>query len=82
MVHLCHYVMVHTATSVALNHTSLPTKKQYGLKASLKKFTHRGDAAVMKELTQLHMMDCYSPRDTRTLTCDKCRNALASFWQS
>ena len=71
--------MVHTATSLALNHTGLPTKKQYGLKAGLKKFTHHGDAAIMKELTQLHMMDFFSPRDALTLTPDKHWNELASF---
>ena len=50
---------------------------QYGLRAGLKKFTHRSNAAVLKELTQLHMMDCFSPCDAHTLTCDKCQNVPA-----
>jgi hypothetical protein len=71
--------MVHTATSLALNHTGLPTKKQYGLKAGLKIFAHHVNTAVMKELMQLHMMDCFSPCDACTLSHDKHRDALASL---
>ncbi len=37
------------------------------------------DAAIMKELSQLHIMDCFPPCNTRTLSCDECRNALASL---
>jgi hypothetical protein len=51
--------MVHTATSLALNQTGLLTTKQYGLNAGLKQFTHCSNVAAMKELTQLHMMDCF-----------------------
>ncbi len=36
MANMCHYVMVHTATSIKLAHQGQPTKKQYGLKAGLK----------------------------------------------
>ena len=36
MAHLCHYVMVHTATSLALSRQGQPTKKQCGLKAGFK----------------------------------------------
>ena len=46
MAHLCHYVMVHTATSLALAQQGLPTKKQYGLKAGLKQFGSRGENAI------------------------------------
>ena len=36
MAHLCHFVMVHTATSLELACQGHPTKKQYSLKAGLK----------------------------------------------
>jgi len=55
------------------------TKKQYGLKAGLKRFGSRGDTAVTKELSQLHTMNCFRPYDPGSLTCDDCRNALSSF---
>jgi hypothetical protein len=42
--------MVHTATSLALAAQGQPTKKQHSLKAGLRKFADRGDAAVKKEL--------------------------------
>ena len=32
-----------------------------------------------EKLMQLHMMDCFSPRDACTLIRDECRNALASL---
>ncbi len=36
MAHLCHFVMVHTATSLELARQGNPTKKQYSLKTGLK----------------------------------------------
>ena len=79
MAHICHYVMVHTATSIELAKQGLPPKKQYGLKAGLRLFGSRGDAAVTKELYQLHTMNCFRPRDPHSLTRDDCRKALSSL---
>jgi len=79
MANLCHYVMVHTATSIALANQGQPTKKQYGLKAGLKRFGSRGDAAVSKELSQFHTLQCFFPRDARTLSREERRNALSSL---
>jgi hypothetical protein len=55
MAHLSHYVMVHTATSLAFSRQGLPTKKQYGLKAGFKKFGSRADAVWYVDAShQLH----------------------------
>ena len=79
MAHLCQYVMVHTATSLALAQDGHPTKKQYGLKAGIKQFGPRADTAVTKELTQMHTMNCFRPRDPHQLTRQERRNALSSL---
>ena len=79
MAHICHFAMVHTATSINLAQLGQPTKKQYGLKAGLRHFGSRGDTAVTKELSQLHTMNCFRPRDPTTLTRDDRRNALTSL---
>ena len=79
MAHLCHFVMVHTATSLHLAQIGQPTKKQYSLKAGLKRFGSRGDSAVTKELSQLHTLNCFRPRDPQTLTRNDRRNALTSL---
>ena len=71
--------MVHTATSVELAKQDLPSKKQYGLKAGPRLFGSRGDAAVTKELSQLHTMNCFCPCDPHSLTRDDRRNALSSL---
>ncbi len=68
MAHLCHFVMVHTATSPELARQGHPTKKQYSLKAGLKRFGSRGDKAVTKELSQLHTLNCFCPCDPTSLT--------------
>jgi hypothetical protein len=34
-------------------------QKQYGLKAGLRMFSDRGNAAVVKELTQFHTLKCF-----------------------
>ena len=67
---LCHFVMVHTATSLALAQHGQPMKKQYGLKTGLKWFGSRGDTAVTKELSQLNTMNCFCPCDPSSLTRD------------
>jgi hypothetical protein len=79
MATLCHYVMVHTATSLQLAAQGQPTKKQYSLKAGLRRFAERGDAAVKKELVQFHTMSCCSPRNANTLSREERRNALTSL---
>jgi len=79
MAHLCHFVMVHTATSLHLAQIGQPTKKQYSLKAGLKRFGSCGDSAVTKELSQLHTLNCFRPCGPHTLTHDDRRNALTSF---
>ncbi len=67
------------------SHISLPCptrathKNQYGLKAGLQRFESRGNDAIMKELSQLHTMDCFRPRDAHTLSCEDRRNALTSL---
>jgi len=77
MAYLCHFVMVHTATSLALAQQGQPTKKQYGLKTGLKWFGSRSDTAVTKELSQLHTLNCFYPCDPSSLTRDDRRNALS-----
>jgi hypothetical protein len=79
MAYLCQFVMVHTATSLALAQHGQPMKKQYGLKTGLKRFGSRGDTAVTKELSQLHTMNCFRPCDASSLTRDDRRNALSSL---
>ena len=79
MAHLCHFVMVHTATSLTLAQQGHPTKKQYGLKAGLKRFGSCGDTAVTKELSQLHTLNCFCPCDPCSLTRKDRRNALSSL---
>ncbi len=76
--HLCHYVMVHTATSIALARQGHPTKKHYSLRAGLKQFGPRANTAVTKELSQLHTMQCFRPCDPHKLTRTERRQALSS----
>jgi hypothetical protein len=71
--------MTHTANSTYSNAT-VPTKqKQYSLKAVLKQFGERGHNAVSKELTQLHTLKCFQPKDPTTLTRNERRKALTSL---
>jgi len=51
-----------------LLHKATQQKKQYSLKAGLRKFVERGDAAVKKELAQFHTLSCFSPRNAKTLS--------------
>jgi len=71
--------MVRTASSLHLAQHGQPTKKQYGMKAGLKRFGSQGDTAVTNELSQLHTMNCFRPCDPRSLTRDDRRNALSSL---
>jgi hypothetical protein len=52
--HVCHYVMVHCAEYTFIANPN--NKKQYGLKAGLRKFTDRENAAALKEMKQFHTM--------------------------
>ena len=67
-----------SATQIELACQGHP-KKQYGLKASFRKFGSCADAAVTKELSQLHTMNCFCPRDPHSLTHEDHRNALLSL---
>lgn len=79
---VCHHVMVHYAEKIM---TSSPidvnpkNKKQYGLTAGLKRFGKRGEEALMKELRQFHVLQCFTPVDPATLTKTQRTNALASL---
>jgi hypothetical protein len=75
--HVCHYVMLHCAESTFVGNPN--NKKQYGLKAGLKKFAEHGNDALMKELRQFHVLRCFSPKDPKTLSRDDRRKALASL---
>ncbi len=79
MAQICHYVMVHTATSLHLAAQGHPPKKQYSLKAGLCQFSERGDAAVMKELSQLHVLECFRLMNVHTLTREDHCNAPTSL---
>ena len=79
MAHVCHYVMMHTADKLYTAPSPPPSKKQYGLKAGLKRFEERGSQAIMKELTQFHTLECFKPKDPTTLSRDDRRNALTSL---
>lgn len=52
---------------------------QYSLKAELKKFGEKSEAAVSKELGQLHDMSVFTPVDAKKLTRDQKAAALASL---
>jgi hypothetical protein len=79
--HVCHYVMLHTTDKLYTQQTQTKpaTKKQYGLKAGLKLFEERGSKAIMKELTQFHTLECFKPKDPKTLSHRDCCKALTSF---
>ncbi len=78
MAHVCHYIMLLTVNKLYIDPPSSP-KKQYGLKASLKHFEERGSQAIMKELTQFHTLECFTPKDPKTLFRDDRRKALTSL---
>ena len=53
--------MTHIADSLYYAEAIKPKQKQkqYGLKAGLCMFSDRGNAAVVKELTQFHTLKCF-----------------------
>ena len=60
MAHVCHYVMTHVADSLYYADAIKPKqKKQYSLKAGLRMFSDRGNAAVIKELMQFYTLKCF-----------------------
>jgi hypothetical protein len=77
MAQVCHYVMLHAADSQFVGNPE--HKKQYGLKAGLRRFADRGNTAVMKELTQFHTMNVFRPMNPTKLTREDRRNALLSL---
>ena len=52
---------------------------QYSLKLGLKKFGKRAEDSTLKEMTQLHDMDTFFPRDAKTLTREQRVKALSSL---
>jgi hypothetical protein len=52
---------------------------QYSLKKGLREFQKVGEAAVSKELEQLHMRDTFAPQDSKNLTTKQKREALESM---
>ena len=74
---VCHYAMLHCAESTFVGNPN--NKKQYGLKAGLRKFAERGNDALMKELRQFHVLCCFPPKDPTTLSQDDHRKVLASL---
>jgi hypothetical protein len=52
---------------------------QYSINAGLKKFGAQGEAAVTKELKQLHDMITFFPMDPNELTAEQKRKAIASL---
>jgi hypothetical protein len=74
---VCHYVLLHCAESTLIGNPN--KKKQYGLKAGLKKIAEQGSEALMKELRQFHVLCCFTPKDPKTLSRDDRCKALASL---
>jgi hypothetical protein len=58
--------MTHTADKLFLK--VQPIKKQFGLQMGLRRFGHKGEAAIRKELTQFHTLKYFAPKDPSTLT--------------
>ena len=52
---------------------------QYNLKPGLWKFGARGATAVVKELTQLHIMDTWTPLEVSKLSREQRMRALSSL---
>ncbi len=74
---VCHYVMLNCAESTFVGNPN--NKKQYGLKAGLKKIAECGNDALMKELHQFLILYCFSPKDPKTLSQQDPQNALTSL---
>jgi hypothetical protein len=52
---------------------------QYSLKKGIKKFKKVGEAAVSKELMQLHMRETFTPQNVKELSSEQKRGALDSL---
>ena len=52
---------------------------QYNLKLGLRKFGQRGQTAAVKELTQLHIMDTWTPLQAEKLSQEQRMRALLSL---
>ena len=52
---------------------------QYALKTGLSKFKEQGEAAVTKELTQLHILETFTPVDAIKLTKKQISEDVASL---
>jgi hypothetical protein len=52
---------------------------QLSLKAGLKKWGKKGEESAMKEMTQLHDMQAFFPRDPNTMTQEQRKKALSSL---
>ena len=52
---------------------------QYNLKPGLRKFGTHGEKAVLKETTQLHIMDVWTPMDASKLSREQRMGALSSL---
>jgi hypothetical protein len=50
---------------------------QYNLKPELRKFGTQGEKAALKEMTQLHIMDMWTPMDARKLSREQRMRALS-----
>jgi hypothetical protein len=68
---VAHYLMVHYATA--------PAPKQYSLKKGLKIFGEKGEDAVTREFTQMHMLNVYSPLSASSLSSEDKKKALSSL---
>ncbi len=54
-------------------------KTQYEHKAGLNKFAECGDAVLMKELHQFHVLCCFIPKDPKTFYSQDHCNVFASL---
>ncbi len=52
---------------------------QYNLKPEIRKFGTKGQTAAVKELTQLHVMDTWTPMYTNRLSREQKMRALSSL---
>ena len=69
--------MLHCVELVSIGNPN--NKKQDDLKAGLWKFAEQGNVALMKELSQYHLLKFFKPTDPCSLSCEDRCNALASF---
>lgn len=70
-------MFVHAAEQRA---TTSPTQgKQFGLKKGHKTFGTRGTDALLQEMTQFHMLNCFTPLDSSKLTRDNKRQVKTSL---